>query len=401
MSKEIPFVDHFGDAFKTATLAKPSPRSQRGGLRRFMRGWRLFAIVAAVLAGGGGAVAATKLLSVNTGQYVTSSPAEGYGGEILNIGAHNALAVGMRDTHNIPFAPGYTAWHRGVVQVNLADPSGQGPVGAAVTSTGALHAWVVSAATCSWVSYWLRSMRSGNRNAAATAARNIDQAPSQLSEQAIGGVQPSGLDPTIDAIKADDVNLVQGMIDTGGMIGDGSCNALGPTAVIPAGMRRQQYHTKLVALTRTGKKMLLSDPAALQINDQVMHSSQMAAAIGRLLQLIDPPLAAKLAQQAPTGGESLTTRIGEQLIRDHPLRFSMPRNTRRAGAAHHTPSGPQGVAGIAIGFALLGMPTRNLPKTLTEMPASNADTRIALQLAQHIFAVDPLAEVMNVAPASS
>ena len=72
MSKEIPFVDRFGDAFKTATLAEPNPRAARHRLARLPRGWRLFAIVAIVLAGGGGAVAATKLLSVNTGS--TSSP---------------------------------------------------------------------------------------------------------------------------------------------------------------------------------------------------------------------------------------------------------------------------------------------------------------------------------------
>ena len=79
----------------------------------------------------------------------------------------------------------------------------------------------------------------------------------------------------------------------------------------------------------------------------------------------------------------------------------MPRNTSPAGAAHQTPSGPQGVGGIAIGAQLLGIPTHNLPKTLTEMPASNTDLRVALQLAQHVFAVDPLAEVLNVEPASS
>ena len=284
MSEKIPFVDRFGDAFKAATLAERDIRPARHGLRRFTRGWRLFVVVAVVLVGGGGAVAATKLLSVNSGQYVRSPQAAGYGGEILNIGAHNALAVGMRDTRNIPFAPGYSAWHRGVIQVNLADPSGQGPVGAAVTSTGALHAWVVSAATCSWVSYWVTSMRAGNSSGAATATRQIEQAPALLREEAIGGIQPSGLGPTIDAIKAGDVNLVHAMTDMGGMISDGSCNGLGPTAVIPAGMSRQQYHAKVVALIGTGMKLLLSDPATLKINDQVMHSSQMAAAIGRLLQ---------------------------------------------------------------------------------------------------------------------
>lgn len=400
MSEKIPFVDRFGDAFKTATLTEHNAQSARHRLRRFTRGWRLFVVVAVVLVGGGGAVAATKLLSVNTGQYVRSSQAAGYGGEILNIGAHNALSVGMRDTRNIPFAPGYSAWHRGVIQVNLANPSGQGSVGAAVTSTGALHAWVVTAATCSWVSYWVTSMRAGNSSGAATATRQIEQAPALLREKAIGGIQPSGLGPMIDAIKARDVKLVHAMTDVDGMFVDGYCNALGPTAVIPAGMSRQQYHAKVVALIGAGMKLLLGDPATLKINDQVMHSSQMGAAIGRLLQLIDRPLAAKLAQQVSTGGEPLATRIGEQLIRDHPLRFSIPRNTSPAGAAHQTPSGPQGVGGIAIGAELLGIPTHNLPKTLTEMPASSREMRIAFQLAQHVFAVDPLAEVLNVEPAS-
>jgi hypothetical protein len=399
MSEKIPFVDRFGDAFKAATLTERNAQSARHGLRRFARGWRLFVVVAVVLVGGGGAVAATKLLSVNTGQYVRSPQAAGYGGEILNIGAHNALSVGMRDTRNIPFAPGYSAWHRGVIKVNLADPSGQGPVGAAVTSIGALHAWVVTAATCSWVSYWVTSMRAGNSSGAATAARQIELAPALLREEAIGGIQPNGLGPTIDAINAGDVNLIQGMIDMGG-IGDGSCNGLGPTAVIPAGMSRQQYHAKVVALIRAGRKLILSDPAALKINDQVMHSPQMGAALGSFLQLVDQPLATKLAQQAPAGAQSLATRIGEQLLRDHPLRFYLSRNTSPARARRQTPNGPNGVGGIAIGAELLGIPTHNLPKTLTEMPASNNDIRIALQLAQHVFAVDPLAEVLNVESAS-
>ena len=183
MSEKIPFVDRFGDAFKAATLTESNVPPARRGFRRFTRGWRLFVVVAVVLVGGGGAVAATKLLSVNSGQFVTSpGPAPGYKGELLNIGAHNALAVGMRDTQNIPFAPGYSAWHRGVIEVNLADPSGQGPVGAAVMSTGDLRALVITAATCSWAPYWVTSMKAGNRNAAATAARQIEQAPASLSE---------------------------------------------------------------------------------------------------------------------------------------------------------------------------------------------------------------------------
>lgn len=401
MSEKIPFVDRFGDAFKAATLTERNARPARHGLRRFTRGWRLFVVLGVVLVGGGGAVAATKLLSVNTGQYVRSPQAAGYGGEILNIGAHNALSVGMRDTRNIPFAPGYSPWHRGVIQVNLADPSGQGPVGAAVTSTGALHAWVVGAAACSWAHYWVRSMRAGNSRAAATAARQIERAPALLSEQAIGDVGQSGLEPVIDAIKAGDVNLVRGMIEMGGMVGDGSCNALGPAAVIPAGMSRQRYHAKLVALIRAGRKLILSDRAALKINDQVIHSPQMAAAIGSFLQLVDQPLATKLSQQAPAGAQPLATRIGEQLLRDHPLRFSLPRNTSPARAGRQTPNGPNGIGGIAIGAELLGMPTHNMPKTLTELPTSNREIRMALELASHVVAVDPLAKVLNVESTSS
>jgi hypothetical protein len=401
MSEKIPFVDRFGDAFKAATLAEPKAQPARHGLRRFTRGWRLFVVLAVVLVGGGGAVAATKLLSVNSGQYVRSPPAAGYGGEILNIGAHNALAVGMRDTRNIAFAPGYSAWHRGVIRVNLAAPSGQGPVGAAVTSTGALHAWVVGAAACSWAHYWVASTQAGNTRAAAAAARQIERAPALLSEQAVGDVGQSGLEPAIGAIRAGDVKLVRGMIEMGGMVGGSSCNALGPTAVIPPGMSWQQYHARLMTLIQAGRKLILSDPAALKINDQVIHSPQMAAAIGSLLQLVDQPLAKKLAQQAPTGAQPLATRIGEQLLRDHPIHFSLPRNTNPASAAHQTRSGPQGVGGIAVGAELLGIPTHNLPNTLTDLPASNTDVRVALQLAQHVFAVDPLAEVLNLDPASS
>lgn len=399
MSEKIPFVNRFGDAFKIATLTEPSARPARQGLRRFTRGWRLFALAAIALVGGGGALAATKLLSVNSGRFVTSAGvAPGHSGELLNIGAYNALLVGMHDTRNIPFAPGYSAWHRGVIQVNLADPSGQGPVGTAVMSTGDLHALVETAATCSWTHYWVTSMRAGNGRAAAVAARQIEQAPSALSQGATGGIQANGLGPTIDAIKAGDVNLVQAMIDAGAMVGDGSCNALGPTAVIPTGMSRQQYHAALMAFHQTGMRILLHDPAAGEINTQVLHSPEMGAAIGAFLQRVDQPLAAKLAMQAPKNAEPLATRIGEQLIRDHPLRIYAGRTANPAG---HNLSVATGVGGIAVGAQLLGMPTTHLPQTLTAMSASSQELRIALELAQRVFAIDPLAEVLNAKPASS
>ena len=389
MSEKIPFVDRFGDAFKTATLTERNARPMRRRLLRFMRGSRLFAVTAVVLVGAGGAFAATKLLSVNSGQYVTSAGvAPGHTGELLNIGAHNALSIGTRDTRNIPFAPGYGAWHRGVIQVNLADSSGQGPVGAAVMSTGDLHALVEIAAACSWTHYWVTSMRAGDGRAAAVAARQIEQAPAVLSKGAIGGIQPNGLGPTIDAIKAGDVNLVRAMIDAGAMIGDGSCGALGPTAVIPAGMSRQRYHADVLASLQAGRRMLLHDPAAEAINTQVLHSPEMGAAIGAFLRRVDRPLASKLAMQAPKSGEPMAARIGEQLIRDHPLRFVQ------------TASRHEGVGGIAIGALLLGLPTRNLPETLAAMHATGKEMRVALGLAQHVFAVDPLAEALNAEPGS-
>jgi hypothetical protein len=402
MSEKIPFVDRFGDAFKAATLAEPDARPARQRLRRFTHGWRLFAVVAVLLVGGGGALAATSLLSVDTGHYVTSPlPAAGYGGEILNIGAHNALAVGMRDTRDVPFAPGYSAWHRGVVQRNLADPSGQGPVGAAVTSTGALHAWIVSAATCSWAHYWLASMKAGNRAEAATAARHIEQAPAQLSEQAIGDIGPSGLAPAIDAIRAGDVKLVQAMIDVGGMIGYGECSVLGPPAVIPAGMSYQQYQAKKAASRQIGMPMLLNDPATLRINDQVMHSAQMGAALGRVLQQADPRLAAMLARQALTHDGPLATRIGEQLMRDHPVRFYLPRSTSLTGSAQPTRVGAHEVAAIAVGAELLGIPTKDLPKTLMAWPSNTEKVRVAFRLSMQFFVVDPLAEPLDLKTSTS
>lgn len=402
MSEKIPFVDRFGDTFKAATLVEPNARAAGRRLRRFTHGWRLFAVAAVVLVGGGGALAATHFLSVNTGRYVRSpQPAAGYGGEILNIGARNALAVGMRDTRNIRFAPGYSAWHRGVIQRNLADPSGQGPVGAAVTSTGALHAWVVSAATCSWAHYWVTSMNAGKRAEAATAARHIEQAPAQLSEEAIGDIGPSGLAPTIDAIKAGDVKLVQGMIDVAGLIGYGQCSVLGPPAVIPAGMTYRQYQAKKAASRQIGMPMIFNDPATLKINDQVMHSPQMAATIGRALQQVDPPLAATLAKQARKHGGLLEARIGEQLMRDHRLHFYLARGTNLAGAARPIRVGAHGVAAIAIGAELLGIPTKDLPRTLMAWLFSKKEMRVAFQLSMHIFEVDPLAQLLDLRVSTS
>lgn len=397
MSEKIPFVDRFGDAFKTATLIERNFRPAGHRLARFTSGWRLSVTVAAMLVGGSGALAATTLLSANSGQFVSSpGPAPGYKGELLNIGAHNALSVGMRDTRNIAFAPGYSAWHRGVVQVNLVDPSRQGPVGAAVMSTGDLRALVLTAATCSWAHYWVTSMRAKNSDAAATAARQINQAPSLLSKEAVGGIQPNGLGPTIDAIKAGDVNLVDAMIDVGGMIGNGSCTALGPNAVKPAGMSSDKYHAKLAASRQAGEKAILGDPAAEAIDNHVLHSPEMGTALGTFLQRVDAALAAKLAQQAPPNSTRLATRIGEQLLRDHPLRARAPRNTGGARAVGQNP----GVGGIVVGAHLLGMSTRDLPKTLSEIPASNTEVRTALKLAQQVFAVDPLAEILDTPPAS-
>jgi hypothetical protein len=47
------------------------------------------------------------------------------------------------------------------------------------------------------------------------------------------------------------------------------------------------------------------------------------------------------------------------------------------------------------------MSTKHLPKTLNMMPTSNAKLRVALQLALHGSAVDPLAEALNIEPAPS
>lgn len=179
------------------------------------------------------------------------------------------------------------------------------------------------------------------------------------------------------------------MIDAGAMVGDGSCGALGPTAVIPAGMSRQRYHADVLASLQAGRRFLLHDPAAEAINTQVLNSPEMAAAIGAFLQQVDQPLAATLARQAPKSGEPLAARIGAQLIHDHPLRFVQ------------TATRTEGVGGIAIGALLLGLPTNDLPATLRAMHAAGKEMRIALDLAQHVFAVDPLAEVMNAEPAPS
>lgn len=72
VSEQIPFVDRFGDAFRTATLEAGNRRPARRGLRRFTSGWRLYVAVAVLLGGTGGALAATNVLSVNSGQYMTS-----------------------------------------------------------------------------------------------------------------------------------------------------------------------------------------------------------------------------------------------------------------------------------------------------------------------------------------
>lgn len=390
MSEKIPFVERFGDVFKAATLVECDRRPARHGLKRFTSGWRLFVVAVVVLGGAGGALAATNVLSVNSGQSAIA-PALAAGehkGELLNIGAHNALPVGMYDTRDIQFAPGYEAWRRDVIQVNLADPSGQGPVGAAVMSTGDLRAMVEGAAACSWTAYWIKTMQAGDHPAAATAARHVEQAPALMAEGTIGAVQPSGLLPTIDAIKAGDVNLISAMLDTGGLVEDGSCGALGPAAVVPSGMSRAQYRARRAALGRVAAKRLLDDPTAVQINDQVMHSAPVETAIGQALLRVHKPFAQALVGQAPAGSAPLATRVGEQLIHEHPVAVEANTDAKPSG---YTRLGP-----FRIGAQLLGISSKHQPDSLSAaLDAGSLQQRLALTIGFRVVSVDPLAGFLN------
>ena len=355
-----------------------------------MRPRFLLAAGAPLLVIAGGAFAATVGISVNSGSYVTDSTPYAHQigtGESLNIGAANAVSVGMSDTAGIPFAPGYAAWHEGEVQIVVGDPSGQGPVGSAQTTTGSLKYQVAAAAACSWANYWVAEAAAGDTTAANTAATEFERAPSLMSAAITGITAPTGLAPAIDAVKAGDINLVRAMLDVGA-VGYANCSPLGPAAVLPAGTSAQQDRAERLAWHQTGMKLLASDPAAaVRISDEVMHGAEMGAAIGQLIQRQNPSLAATLARQAPASGEPLATRVGEQLVIDHPA-------TSAAGTTGQATSG-SGIGPVRIGAQLLGMSTEALPQTFPRPGPASKGMREALALGFTVLTIDPLAGPLN------
>ncbi len=239
------------------------------GLGKAMARLRIHSTLAVVLGvmsaaiAAGGAFAATQMLTANSGISLTSSSvnARALGtGEALTVGAADAVSVGVRDTADIPFAPGYSSWQEQEVAEQIGPSGNNPPAGTGFMTVSALRWQVAEAAACSWADYWLAATADGNSSAAASAASELEAAPSWSSITGMSS-EPSGLAAVAGAVSAGDTKLLGALIDTESF---GSCSVLGPITPV-AGMTAQQAQSKLGSAAASGRQILASDPLAAKL----------------------------------------------------------------------------------------------------------------------------------------
>jgi hypothetical protein len=221
---------------------------------------RALAVVFACLVLSGAAVAAQQF-SAHSGIFLTrSSPnARALGtGEALAMGAPDAVSVGVQETKDIPFAPGYQSWRARDVAFQLSLGPGAPPAGHAFMTVNALRWQVADAAACSWMNDWLASSARGDTSAARTAGSELEAAPSWRAITAMN--EPTGLDTIAIAVSHGDTQLVRALIDTGRA---GNCSAVGPFP--PTRLTTNQTRATLSLAQAKGARILARDPLATQL----------------------------------------------------------------------------------------------------------------------------------------
>jgi hypothetical protein len=221
---------------------------------------RALVVVLAGLVLSGTAVAAQQI-TAHSGIFLTrSSPnARALGtGEALVMGAPDAVAVGVRETSDIPFAPGYRFWRAKDVAFQLSLSPGSPPVGRAFMTVGALRRAVADAAACSWTNDWLLAISQHDTVAARRAQSELAASPARSDNG--GTTERTRLALLEIAVSHRDANLVRALIDTGRA---GNCTALGPFP--PTQLTPKQAQSRLHHAAAEGAKILGRDPLARRL----------------------------------------------------------------------------------------------------------------------------------------
>src|SRR5207237_2089217 len=169
-----------------AAITDRSPGSRPASRRRPRRG--RVVVLAAALVVATGTVAAAVGLSAHTGKFqptrqevASADPQDaarmqseldmGGPGEFLDPSAPDYPDVARKIASDIPYPEGYGSWREFLIsqEVRFADGGTE--------SSGALHGWFAGSAFCAWVLDWRAADISGDRGAAARAARVISEAP--------------------------------------------------------------------------------------------------------------------------------------------------------------------------------------------------------------------------------
>ena len=155
--------------------------------RRSRRRGRVVALTAAVLVTTG-TVAAAVGMGAHTGRFqptrqeiANADPQDaarmqseldmGGPGEFLDPSAPDYRDVALQLASDIPYPDGYGSWRDFLISQEIRYADG------GTESSGALHGWFAGSAFCAWVLDWRAADISGDRGAAARAARVISEAP--------------------------------------------------------------------------------------------------------------------------------------------------------------------------------------------------------------------------------
>jgi hypothetical protein len=164
-----------------AIVATPQ-HPARAPRRQWFRAPRHAVLLAAVVAGlGGGIAAAARLLSAHTGYYPTKHgiPVNMSGpGEELRSSAPDFCRVALQVSSGVPFPARYASWRDYVLNLDfgIRHPTSRipcsSPRGGPVT-VGWLGEYFAATAFCGWAQAWAQDVSSGNRAGAALDARTI------------------------------------------------------------------------------------------------------------------------------------------------------------------------------------------------------------------------------------
>jgi hypothetical protein len=169
------------------TQHRHSDRRRLSTPRGFLLAGAMLVLVA------GGAAAATKLLTANTGQYAHGWQVKAGGpGEYLRQAAPDFCQVALRLSSDISYPSGYADWRPWVLVTELGvqrvtstgacDSKSQSS--RAEVSTGATRGFFAMSAFCAWVYDWRQTKHASDHGGAQRAAEAIDSAPSWKSVRA-------------------------------------------------------------------------------------------------------------------------------------------------------------------------------------------------------------------------